>query len=136
VYKENLTYSEAIEKVMIENGGFATLKYIDANLEKYRERTGKTPYDTIVGEVQMRDMFARISKGVWGLAEFLKDVEEYDLGFFTIQKDNIVFKKKKEIQITEKIVKQKVRIGQNSFRNDLLKILKICPITKIDDKKY
>ena len=133
--KENLTYSQAIEKVMLENGGFASLKYIDENIEKYRKRTGKTPYDTIVGEVQMRDIFVRIGYGVWGLTDFVKKIEEDDLGFFTIEKDNIVFKKKKEIKITEITVNQKIRVGQNSFRKKLLKELNQCPITKIDDKK-
>jgi len=135
VPKENLTYSQAIEKVMLENGGFASLKYIDENIEKYRKRTGKTPYDTIVGEVQMRDIFVRIGYGVWGLTDFVKKIEEDDLGFFTIEKDNIVFKKKKEIKITEITVNQKIRVGQNSFRKKLLKELNQCPITKIDDKK-
>jgi hypothetical protein len=135
VHKENLTYSEAIEKVMIDNGGFASLKYIYENIEKYRKKTGKTPYDTIVGEVQMREIFTRIGYGVWGLTDFVKKIEENDLGFFTVQKDNIVFKKKKQIDITEKIIKQKIRIGQSSFRNDLLKSLKKCPITQIDEKK-
>lgn len=132
---KQLTYSEAIEKVMLDNGGFATLKHIDSNLEKYRRRTGKTPYDTIVGEVQMRDIFTRIGKGIWGLTNFIERIEQTDLGFFTVQKDNIIFKKKKEIKITEKIVKQKIRVGQNTFRNDLLKSLKECPITQIDEKK-
>jgi hypothetical protein len=135
VHKENLTYSEAIKMVMLENGGFATLKYIDANFEKYRERTGATPYDTIVGEVQMRDIFTRIGKGVWGLTEFLENIEEYDLGFFTAKENDIIFKKKKQIDVTEKVVKQKIRIGQNNFRRDLLKLLKKCPITQINEKK-
>ena len=43
VHKENLTYSEAIEMVMKDNGGFSSLKYIYENIEKYRKKTGKTP---------------------------------------------------------------------------------------------
>ena len=135
MHKKELTYSEAIEKVMLDNGGFASLKCIDENIEKYRKRTGKTPYDTIVGEVQMRDIFTRIGKGLWGLTSFIETIEEDDLGFFTVEKDNIVFKKKREIKITQKTVEQKVRVGQNNFRKDLLKELKMCPITKINDKK-
>jgi hypothetical protein len=135
VHKENLTYSEAIEMVMNDNGGFAPLKYIYENIEKYRKKTGKTPDNTIQERVQRDDRFTRIALGVYGLTEFLENIEEYDLGFFTIKKDNIVFRKKKQIKITERTVKQKVRIGQNSFRKKLLEELKICPITKIDDKK-
>jgi len=135
VHKENLTYSEAIEMVMNDNGGFAPLKYIYENIEKYRKKTGKTPDNTIQERVQRDDRFTRIALGVYGLTEFLENIEEYDLGFFTIKKDNIVFRKKKQIEITEKIVKQKIRIGQSAFRNDLLKSLKKCPITQIDEKR-
>jgi hypothetical protein len=134
MHKENLTYSEAIEMVMNDNGGFAPLKYIYKNIEKYRKKTGKTPDNTIQERVQRDSKFTRIALGIYGLTEFLENIEEYDLGFFIVKKDNIVFKKK-EVNITEKIVRQKIRIGQNSFRNDLLKSLKKCPITNIDDKK-
>lgn len=135
MHKKNLTYSEAIEMVMNDNGGFAPLKYIYDNIGKYRKKTGKTPNNTIQEKVQRDDRFTRIASGVYGLTKFLEDIEEYDLGFFTIKKDNIIFKKKKQIENTEKIVKQKIRIGQNIFRNDLLKLLKKCPITQIDEKK-
>jgi hypothetical protein len=135
MHKESLTYSEAIEMVMNDNGGFAPLKYIYENIEKYRKKTGKTPDNTIQERVQRDDRFTRIALGIYGLTEFLENIEEYDLGFFTVKKDNIVFRKKKQIEITEKIIKQKVRIGQSSFRNDLLKSLRKCPITQIDEKK-
>jgi len=135
VHKENLTYSDAIEMVMNENGGFAPLKYIYENIEKYRKKTGKTPNNTIQERVQRDERFTRIALGVYGLTEFLEKIEEYDLGFFTVNKNNIIFKKKREIKITEKIVRQKIRVGQSSFRNDLLKSLKKCPITQIDEKK-
>lgn len=135
MHKENLTYSDAIEMVMNDNGGFAPLKYIYENIERYRKKTGKTPDNTIQERVQRDDRFTRIALGVYGLTEFLEKIEKYDIGFFTVQKDNIVFKKKKQIEHTEKIVKQKIRVGQSSFRNNLLKSLKKCPITQIDEKK-
>ena len=135
MHKENLTYSEAIEMVMNDNGGFAPLKYIYENIEKYRKKTGKTPDNTIQERVQRDNRFTRIALGVYGLTEFLETIEEYDLGFFTAKENKIIFKKKKQIDITEKIVKQKNRVGQNSFRNELLKSLKKCPITQIDEKK-
>jgi hypothetical protein len=133
--KEDITYSDAIEMVMNDNGGFAPLKYIYENIEKYRKKTGKTPDNTIQERVQRDDRFTRIALGVYGLTEFLENIEEFDLGFFTVKKDKIIFKKKKIIETTEKVVKQKVRIGQSSFRNDLLKSLKKCPITQIDEKR-
>ncbi len=135
MHKENLTYSEAIEMVMNDNGGFAPLKYIYENIEKYRKKTGKTPDNTIQERVQRDERFTRIASGVYGLTEFLENIEEYDLGFFTTKENNIIFKKKKQIDNTEKIVKQKIRVGQNKFRSDLLRSLKKCPITQIDEQK-
>jgi hypothetical protein len=135
VHKKNLTYSEAIEMVMNDNGGFAPLKYIYENIEKYRKKSGKTPDNTIQERVQRDDRFTRIALGIYGLTEFLENIEEYDLGFFTTKENKIIFKQKQQIESTEKIIKQKVRIGQSSFRNDLLKSLKKCPITQIDEKR-
>jgi hypothetical protein len=135
VNKETLTYSDAIEMVMNDNGGFAPLKYIYENIEKYRQKTGKTPDNTIQERVQRDNRFTRISLGVYGLTEFLENIEEYDLGFFIAKENEIIFKKKKQINVTEKVVKQKIRIGQNNFRSDLLKLLKKCPITHINEKK-
>ncbi|MDX9742335.1 MAG: hypothetical protein RBT59_00810 [Arcobacteraceae bacterium] len=43
----DLTYSEAIEKVILDNGGYAPLKYIYDNIEKYRKKTVLTPDNTI-----------------------------------------------------------------------------------------
>ena len=133
--KENLTYSKAIEMVMNNNGGFASLKYIYDNIEKYRKKTAKTPANTIQERVQRDNRFTRIAVGVYALTEFLKKIEDNDLGFFTVQQDNIIFKNKKQIESTEKIVEQKIRVGQRDFRNNLLKSLKKCPITQIDEKR-
>ena len=135
MHKKSLTYSEAIEMVMKDNGGFASLKYIYDNIEKYRKKTGKTPDNTIQERVQRDSRFTRIAVGVYALTEFLKKIEDYNLGFFTVQKDNIIFENKKQIESTEKIIKQKIRIGQNYFRNKLLESLKKCPITQINDKR-
>lgn len=35
---KDLTYSEAIEKVIFDNGGYAPLKHIYDNIEKYRKK--------------------------------------------------------------------------------------------------
>lgn len=75
MHKENLTYSEAIEMVMNDNGGFAPLKYIYENIEKYRKKTGKTPDNTIQERVQRDERFTRIASGVYGLTEFLENIE-------------------------------------------------------------
>ncbi len=129
-----LTYSQAIEKVMIDNSGFASLQFIYKNFEKYREKTGKTPDDTIAGEVQIRDIFTRISKGVWGLTEFINKVENKNLGNFIFQEGKeVIFKVN---QSTEKTVVSKTRIGQDKFKKALINdVGKICPITQIDNSK-
>lgn len=133
MHKE-LTYSEAIEKVMLDNGGFASLKYIDENIKKYRKRTGKTPYDTIVGEVQMRDRFVRIAKGIWGLKDFVDNIENCDDKYIEFSDNKAVIKNIAREE-TEKVVSQKIRLGQNDFRQALLKNLKRCPITNLDEKR-
>ncbi|SMN00936.1 hypothetical protein SPONN_2046 [uncultured Candidatus Thioglobus sp.] len=65
-----MTYSEAIEKVMIDNGGFASLQFIYKNIEKYRNKTGLTPDNTIQERVQRDDKFTRIGLGVWALTQY------------------------------------------------------------------
>ncbi len=129
-----LTYSEAIEKVMLENGGFAPLKLIYKNIKKYRAKTGKTPDNSIQERVQRDNRFTRIGNGLWGLTEFVKTIEDDDLGYFIIKKDNsIIFKKHNE---TEKEVLSKARIGQEKFKRELIKdVGEICPITQIDNSK-
>ena len=67
----------------------------------------------------------------------LEKIEEYDLGFFTVQADNIVFRKKKQIEITEKIVKQKQTLNKK-LENILKKEQKRYDLTaahEVDDKK-
>lgn len=114
-----LTFSEAIELVMRDNGNFAPLKYIYDNFEKYREKTGKTPDNTIQERVQRAPRFTRIGKGVYALTDFLEHLEKSDIGFFKVnEKEEIVFQKNKEnatkvFEITEKIAQQKIRKGQS-----------------------
>lgn len=127
-----LTYSEAIERVMMEHNNFASLQYIYENIEKYRKKTGKTPDNTIQERVQRDSRFTRIAKGIYALTEFIEGINNEDVGNFILENDEIVFKKR---EITEKLSKSKIRIGQNDFRTNLLKEFSCCPITKIDDKK-
>ncbi len=68
-----LTYSEAIEKVMIDNGGFAPLKLLYTEIWKYKDKnkiTGKTTDKTIQERVQRDERFTRIRLGVWALTEY------------------------------------------------------------------
>jgi len=71
---EDLTYSDAIEKVMINNGYFAPLKLIYKQIWNYKDKskiTGKTPDYTIQERVQRDKRFIRIGLGVYALAEFV-----------------------------------------------------------------
>lgn len=129
-----MTYEKAMEKVMIENGGFAPLKLIYENIEKYRKNTGKTPDRTIQERAQR--CFTRIAKGVYCTEDFANKLEQDNIGYLEIiSKNNVVFKPIKIIQETEKISLHKIRIGQNNFRENLINNLKRCPITHIDDAK-
>lgn len=142
--KKDLTYSEAIEQVMLNNGFYAPLKLLYEQIWNYKDISkivGKTPDMTIQERVQRDPRFTRIGKGVYALTDFLEKVEKEDLGFFTInEKEEIIFKENPNFKIkvfeqTEKIVPQKARRGQSYFRDILLKEMKVCPITGIDDKR-
>lgn len=136
--KDDLTYSEAIEQVMRSNGNFAPLKLLYEEIWNYKDKSkiiGKTPDFTIQERVQRDPRFTRIAKGVYALTEFLEDVEKEDLGFFTVEKNEVVFKETKKFVKTEKVVEQKIRIGQSYFRAKLLSEMKSCPVTGIDDKR-
>ncbi len=119
---------------MIDNGGFAPLKLIYQNIEKYREKTGLTPDNSIQERVQRDDRFTRIGLGVYALTNFIVEVERDNLGSF-------FFKKDKEIKFnvsksTEKTIISKTRIGQDKFKKALIRdVGKICPITQIDNSK-
>ncbi len=72
--KDDLTYSEAIEQVMLYNGYFAPLKLIYKEIWKYKDKSkisGKTPDMTIQERVQRDERFTRIGLGVYALKEYL-----------------------------------------------------------------
>jgi hypothetical protein len=72
--KNDLTYSEAIEKVMLNNGYFAPLKLIYKEIWKYKDRSrvnGKTPDYTIQERVQRDPRFVRIGLGIYALKAYL-----------------------------------------------------------------
>lgn len=134
IENKELTYSEAIEKVIIDNGGYAPLKYIYENIEKYRIKTGLTPDNTIQEKVQRDNRFTRIAKGVYALTDFINKLENSDDKYIEFVDNEVIIKSIKRYE-TEKIVSQKIRVGQNDFRQALLKSLKKCPITNLDEKR-
>ena len=69
--QEELTYSEAIEKVLLANNYVAPLRKIYKEIVKYRPLTGQTPFKTIQERVQRDPRFTRIGLGVYALTEHL-----------------------------------------------------------------
>jgi len=74
---KNLTWSEAIEQVMLKNSYFAPLKLLHEEAPKLKSFYGKTPHKTINERVQRDDRFTRIVPGVWALSNSLDKLPDY-----------------------------------------------------------
>mgnify|MGYP000097139459 CR=1 FL=1 len=74
-----ITFSRAIEKIMLANGYFASLQHIYKEFPKYRALTGKTPFKTIQERVQRDEKFTRIGVGLYALTEFLQKVQKSEI---------------------------------------------------------
>lgn len=73
-HKDDITYSEAIEQVMLHNEYFAPLKLVYKEIWKYKDKskiTGLTPHMTIQERVQRDRRFTRIGLGVYALTKHL-----------------------------------------------------------------
>lgn len=66
-----LTYSEAIEKVLLTNNYIAPLRKIYKEIVKYRRLTGQTPFNTIQERVQRDPRFTKVGLGVYALTKYL-----------------------------------------------------------------
>lgn len=66
-----MTYSEAIEKVLLVNNYVAPLRKIYKEIVKYRPLTGQTPFKTIQERVQRDPRFTRVGLGVYALTDYL-----------------------------------------------------------------
>lgn len=67
-----MTYSDAIEQVMLNNGYIAPLKLLYKEIWNYKDRSsikGKTPQMTIQERVQRDERFTRIGLGVYALTD-------------------------------------------------------------------
>lgn len=121
-----MTKVDAIEKVMLDYGGIATLNVIYTDIEKYYPNAkASEEWQAGIRGVLYRDLGKRFKK---------IDTSIYALIDYNIEKllpDSF----EKEITVTEKEVLSKVRIYQNKYRDNLLKHLKECPITGISDKR-
>lgn len=76
---KDLTYSEAIEQVMLNNGFIAPLKLLYREVWKYKDISkikGVTPDKTIQERVQRDERFSRIGLGVYALKDKLNLLEK------------------------------------------------------------
>ena len=67
-----MTYSDAIEQVMLKYGGVVSLKILYREIWKYKDIQsvkGKTPENTIQERVQRDPKFRRVGLGVYALAD-------------------------------------------------------------------
>ena len=69
---EKVTFSKAIEQIMLDNGYLASLQHIYKEFPKYRILSGQTPFKTIQERVQRDKRFTRIGLGVYALTEYLE----------------------------------------------------------------
>ncbi len=68
---KKLTWSDAIEKVMLKNNCFATLKKLNEEVPKlYGDSAGKTPERTISERLQRDAKFKKIMPGLWALTAY------------------------------------------------------------------
>lgn len=120
-----ITKVDAIIKVMQDHNGLANWKILYNELEKYYPNI-KNQIDWKAGvrgvlyrEINNNKNFKKIGEGLFSLIEY----DESDLLIY----DSETNTQRKSIVMT--------RIKQEELRNNALKILKICPFTKIDDKR-
>lgn len=129
------TWSEAVERAIIQLGYFATLKQIYEVAPLFKKFEGLTPHKTINERVQRDKRFYKILPGLYGLVNHLDKIPlEYQPNDFLdkeLQKNVI----QEEIENTSKIIQQTIRIGQEKFRRNLLEEMSFCPITGITDKR-
>ncbi|MCF0124674.1 MAG: hypothetical protein HUJ68_02770 [Clostridia bacterium] len=69
------TQVDDIIEVMIKNGGFATLAYLNQNVNTENWKT-KTPFESIRCYLQRRDEFFKIQPGLWALEDCRDSVLE------------------------------------------------------------
>jgi hypothetical protein len=129
------TWSEAIERAIIQLGYFATLKQIYEVAPLFKKFEGLTPHKTINERVQRDKRFYKILPGLYGLVNHLDKIPlEYQPNDFL---DKEILKNPIQIDVenTSKIIQQTIRVGQEKFRRILLDEISFCPITGITDKR-
>lgn len=118
-----MTKVDAIKRVLEDNNGVAVWNIIYNQLEKYYpEIKRQKDWKAGVRGVLYRDIgknFKMLDEGVIALIDF--------------NENNLTLKE--DVGDTSKSIQTKIRIGQEKFRKNLLKYLKVCPITGIDETR-
>lgn len=129
------TWSDAVERAIIQLGYFATLKQIYEVAPLFKNFEGLTPHKTINERVQRDKRFYKILPGLYGLMNSLDKIPiEYQPTDF-LNKELQDIELPIEILNTSKVIQQTIRIGQEKFRRNLLNDISFCPITGITDKR-
>lgn len=118
-----MTKVDAIKKVLEDNNGLAIWSIIYNQIEKYYPEIRK-PKDWKAG---VRGVLYR------DIGKNFKMLEEGVVALIDYDENNLVLNE--DIGDTSKSVQTKIRIGQEKFRKNLLKHLKECPITGINEQK-
>lgn len=121
-----MTKVEAIIEVLRNNGGIATWEIIYNEIENYYPNA-KQSRDWRAGirgvvyrEIKNNKSFKNIDEGTFSLLDFDEN---------SLVPDDI----KDEGKNTSKDILTTIRVGQSQFRQELIKSLRRCPITKIDE---
>ena len=123
---DSMTKVEAIERVMNDYGGIATLNIIYSDIEKYYPNAkASAEWQAGIRGVLYRDINKRFKK---------LDTATYATVDYEV-KNLLPEKNVCDFAATEMEVLSRVRIYQNKYRKSLLKVLKQCPITGIMDKR-
>lgn len=129
------TWSDAVERAIIQLGYFATLKQIYDVAPLFKKFEGLTPHKTINERVQRDKRFYKILPGLYGLVSHLDKIPlEYQPNDY-LDKEILKNPIQVEIENTSKIIQQTIRVGQEKFRRNLLNEISFCPITGITDKR-
>lgn len=118
-----MTKVEAIKRVLEDNNGVAVWSIIYNQIEKYYpEVKRQKDWKAGVRGVLYRDV-----------GKNFKMLEEGIVALIGYDENNLVLKE--DVGDTTKSIQTKIRIGQEKFRKNLLKHLKVCPITGIDETR-
>lgn len=121
-----MTKVEAIERVMRDYGGIATLNIIYSDIEKYYPGAkASAEWQSGIRGVLYREINKRFKK----IDTAIYAAIDYDVN--NLLTTNSV----RDVAATEAEVLSRVRIYQNKYRENLLRLLKKCPITGIMDKR-